>query len=150
LTYTTIACKLAISYTQEKYSSVITAHESAKPLTLSLGIFKLRRITWPFLWKVLEYKIIMCYLPPCRREQIRPIVCSSLTHFGSSIHYISMITLLTWTIDLSNLRCCVYCQNYVFQPKFASLTCLRLKYYIAVQQIMNIKFLQLILYQYIF
>jgi hypothetical protein len=31
-------------------------------ITLVVGIFKLCRITWPFLWKKLEYKIIMCYL----------------------------------------------------------------------------------------
>jgi hypothetical protein len=30
-------------------SSVITAHQSTKRLTLALGIFKLPRITWPFL-----------------------------------------------------------------------------------------------------
>jgi hypothetical protein len=35
--------------TQEKDSSVITAHQSTKRLTLALGIFKLRGITWPFL-----------------------------------------------------------------------------------------------------
>jgi hypothetical protein len=35
--------------TQENDSSVITAHQSTKRLTLALGIFKLRRITWPFL-----------------------------------------------------------------------------------------------------
>ena len=82
--YTTIACRLYFSQsvtrsnsfdwknTQEKDSSVITAHESTKRLTLALGIFKLRRIIWPFLWKVLEYKIIVCYLPPCRRAQIPP------------------------------------------------------------------------------
>ena len=45
--------------TQENDSSVITAHQSTKWLTLALGIFKLRWITWPFLYKVLEYKIIM-------------------------------------------------------------------------------------------
>ena len=59
--------------TQENDSSVITAHQSTKRLTLTLGIFKLRRITWPFLYKVLEYKIIMCNLPPCRREKIPPM-----------------------------------------------------------------------------
>jgi hypothetical protein len=30
----------------------------------------LRRITWPFLWKVLDYKIIICYLPPCWRAKM--------------------------------------------------------------------------------
>jgi hypothetical protein len=81
LTYTTIACRMCFSQsvirsdsfdwqnTQEKDSSVITAHESTKRLTLALGIFKLHRITWPFLWKVIEYKIIMCFIPPCRREK---------------------------------------------------------------------------------
>ena len=61
LIYTTIACRLCFSQSvtrsnsfdwqnmQEKDSSVITAQQSTKQLTLALGIFKLRRITWPFL-----------------------------------------------------------------------------------------------------
>jgi hypothetical protein len=38
-----------LSGSEEKDSSVITAHQSTKRLTLALGILKLRRITWPFL-----------------------------------------------------------------------------------------------------
>ena len=85
LTYTTIACRLCFSQsvtrsnsfdwqnTQEKNSGVNTAHQSTKRLTLPLGILKLCRITWPFLQTVLEYKIIICNLPPCRREKIPPM-----------------------------------------------------------------------------
>jgi hypothetical protein len=58
-------------------------HVNRKFKTLALGIFKLRRITWPFLWKVLEYKIIMCYLPPCRRDQM-PITLPLAYHLNMS------------------------------------------------------------------
>jgi hypothetical protein len=40
---------------QEKDSSVITAHQSTKRLTLALGIFKLRQITWQRLVAVYDW-----------------------------------------------------------------------------------------------
>jgi organic radical activating enzyme len=55
-----------------------------------------------------------------KKNILKSILCSSLTTFVSSIRNIIMITLLIWTIALSNHCCCVYCQNYLFQPKFGS------------------------------
>ena len=107
---------------------------------------------WMFCSYYLSYsycssKLVLAHAVLLKKNNLKSILCSSLSTFVSSIRTISMITLLIWTIDLSNHRWCVYCQNYVFQPKFGSYTCLGLKYYIAAKQIMNIKFLQLLFYQ---
>ena len=83
-----------------------------------------------------------------KKNNLKSILCSSLTTFVSSIRNIIMVTLLIWTIDLSNHCCCAYFQNYIFHPKCGSYACQSLKYYIAAQKIMKIKFLQLLFYQF--
>ena len=62
--------------------------------------------------------LVLAHAVLLKKNNLKSILSSSLSTFVSSIRNIGMITLLIWTIDLSNHRCCVYCQNYVFQPKF--------------------------------
>ena len=92
-------------------------------------------------------KLVLTHAVLLKKNNLKSILCSSLTFVISSIRNIIMITLLIWTINLSNNFCCDYCQNYVFHPKCCCKACLSLKYYIAVQQIMNIKFILLLFYQ---
>ena len=101
-------------------------HKWASGIRYELDIIHYR---WESQWMFCSYyhlylycssKLVLAHAVLLKKNHLKSILCSSLTFVISSIRNIIMMTLLIWTINLSNHFCCVYCQNYVFHPKCCS------------------------------